>query len=74
MCQSNKRPYLDEDTAKTAIAGPLKRHGKRFTSYKCPFCSFWHVKTVVKKATVRRSILKRAVKNYIKLTAGASET
>lgn len=70
MCQSNKKPYGNVEAANTAIDGPLRKRGKRLLAYKCPFCAFWHVKTVQKKSTVRRKIIKRAVKQYIKLTSG----
>lgn len=72
-CQSNKKGYASQENALLAIACELKKYGMPIQPYKCPMCSDWHVRTKRKKATIRRRLIKKAIKKYIKLSSMGDE-
>jgi hypothetical protein len=45
---AKKRPFSCKRTAKIAVKA-MKKHGRNFTAYDCPWCEKWHMTNKRKK-------------------------
>lgn len=74
MCQDRKMCYASKEEAMEAINGKLKKWGKPVEPYKCCYCKHWHVRTIQKKCKIKRELIKRAIRKYIKIINGDAFT